>query len=73
MVKKIESYESDFEPDTKYEYNNSNFILLGYIVEKVFKKSYADLVKKYITKPLGLKNTYLGKEKKKMKHIRIVF
>lgn len=64
MVKKIESYESDFEPDTKYEYNNSNFILLGYIVEKVFKKSYADLVKKYITKPLGLKNTYLGKEKK---------
>lgn len=64
MVDKIESYKIRFEPDTKFEYSNSNFVLLGYIVEKVFKKSYEDLVQNYIVKPLGLKNTYLGNMKK---------
>ncbi|MGJ1269219.1 serine hydrolase domain-containing protein [Sphingobacterium spiritivorum] len=60
MVDVITKAGSDFEPDSKGEYSNSNFVLLTYIVEKTFKKSYADLLTAYITKPLGLQNTYLG-------------
>ncbi|MDO4225410.1 MAG: serine hydrolase domain-containing protein, partial [Bergeyella zoohelcum] len=60
ILQDIASYPSDFEPNSKYEYSNSNFFLLGLIAEKVFKKSYSDLVEKFIIKPLELKNTYYG-------------
>ncbi|QQT25227.1 serine hydrolase domain-containing protein [Sphingobacterium spiritivorum] len=60
MLDVITKGGSDFEPDSKGEYSNSNFVLLTFILEKTFKKSYAELLTSYITKPLGLSNTYLG-------------
>lgn len=60
MIDIISKYDSDFEPDSKAEYSNSNYVLLAYILEKIFNKPYADLLAEYITKPIGLKNTYLG-------------
>ena len=51
---------SDFEPDSKAQYSNSNYVILSYILEKVNKKTYASLLEEQITKPLGLKHTYLG-------------
>jgi D-alanyl-D-alanine carboxypeptidase len=51
---------ADFEPGAKHEYNNSNFVLLGYIVEKLDKKPYAVSLKNRITGKLGLKDTYYG-------------
>lgn len=60
MVAIIAKPASDFEPDSKADYSNSNFVLLAYIAEKTFKKPYAELLKEKITKPLVLKNTYYG-------------
>jgi len=60
MLAIIEKPASDFEPDSKSDYSNSNFVLLGYILEKTYKKPYAQLVGEKIAKPLGLKNTYYG-------------
>lgn len=60
MVEIITKGGSDFEPDSKADYSNSNFVLLTYILEKAYKKPYSDILTKYITKPLELKNTYLG-------------
>jgi len=51
---------SDFEPDSKAGYSNSNYVLLTYILEKAFKKSYPEILREYITGPLGLKNTRFG-------------
>ncbi|QAA82559.1 class A beta-lactamase-related serine hydrolase [Aequorivita sp. H23M31] len=51
---------SDFEPDSRAEYSNSNYVLLSIILEKTFKKQYSEILKEFITQPLGLKNTYLG-------------
>lgn len=62
MIEIIANGGSDFEPDSKSQYSNSNFILLTYILEKCFKKPYAELLKEYITQPSELKNTYLGKK-----------
>lgn len=53
---------SDFEPDTKADYSNSNYVLLTWILEDIYKEDYADLLSKNITGPLGLENTYLGKK-----------
>ncbi len=52
---------SGFEPDSKGEYSNSNYVLLSFILQKVYKKDYATLLSEKITKPLALKNTYFGK------------
>jgi D-alanyl-D-alanine carboxypeptidase len=60
LVAIISKGGSVFKPDSKADYSNSNFVLLTYILEKTFKKPYADLLTEFITKPIGLKNTYLG-------------
>ena len=44
----------DFTPGTKFEYSNSNFYLLGYIVEKVSGLPYATYLQKDILAPLLL-------------------
>lgn len=51
---------SDFEPDSKSVYSNSNFVLLTFIVEKSLGKPYKVLVDELIAKPARLKNTALG-------------
>lgn len=59
MLDMIAKGGSDFEPDSKAAYSNSNFVLLSYILEKTFKKSYAALLHENIVKPLGLTDTYV--------------
>jgi len=60
MTEKIAAGEIVFEPDTKSQYSNSNYVLLSFILEDVYKKSYAEILNQKIIKPLKLKNTYLG-------------
>lgn len=54
---KINKYESIFEPGSQFLYSNSNYYLLGGIIEKLTKESFAINVEKRIVKKLGLKNT----------------
>ena len=61
ILKIIKEKGSDFEPGTDADYCNSNYLLLGYIIEKICKMSYADALKKRITSKLNLKTTYFGK------------
>ena len=60
MVEIITLAGSDFEPDSKTEYSNSNFVLLTYILEKTYSQSYSELLQNYIIRPVGLTNTYFG-------------
>ncbi|NVK21998.1 MAG: beta-lactamase family protein [Kangiellaceae bacterium] len=59
MVERIEKLEPAFKPGERAEYSNSNYLLLGYILEQVSGKDYGDLIAERIAKPLGLKATYL--------------
>lgn len=61
LIDIIEKIGSDFEPDTKAEYSNSNFLLLSFILQKIYKKEYAKILNEKIIVPIGLKNTYFGK------------
>ena len=63
IMKKIENYASTFEPDSKHELSHSNYFILGEIIEKVTKKTYAENLKNRITGKLYLKNTYYTSEK----------
>jgi len=60
MIDIIANGGSDFEPGSKSEYSNSNFVLLTFILEKTFRQPYSELLRKYITQPVGLDNTFLG-------------
>lgn len=60
LVSIIAKKGSDFEPGSKAQYSNSNFVLLTFILEKTYKTAYPKIVAKHITTPLGLNNTYVG-------------
>ncbi len=48
------------EPGEKYSYSNANYEALGLILEKATGSSLAELVERKITKPLGMKNSFLA-------------
>jgi CubicO group peptidase (beta-lactamase class C family) len=48
----------DFIPSTKYSYSNSNYFLLGYIIEQVSGKSYKNYLHDNLFEPAGLTNTF---------------
>jgi len=60
MIEIIAKGKSDFQPNSKADYSNSNYVLLSYILEKIYKEDYFKVLSKIIIKPIGLKNTYFG-------------
>lgn len=56
----ITAMKSDFKPDERTEYSNSNYVLLGWIIEKITGKSYADNLQARVISKVGLKNTRFG-------------
>ena len=49
-----------FAPGEKWAYNNSAFVLLGAIIEKVSGQTYEAFVKERIFEPLGMTSSYYG-------------
>jgi len=49
----------NFPPDTDYEYSNTNYVLLGLIVEKVEGKTLAQAMQDRLFGPLGMLHTAL--------------
>ncbi len=49
-----------FEPGRSWAYNNSGFVLLGAIIEKLSGLTYETFLEERIFKPLGLKSSYYG-------------
>jgi CubicO group peptidase (beta-lactamase class C family) len=47
-----------FVPSSKYSYSNSNYLLLGYIIEQVTGKTYKAYLQEDIFNRAGLTNTY---------------
>jgi CubicO group peptidase (beta-lactamase class C family) len=57
FIKKYTSGDLEFEPGTKFVYDNSGYFLLGAIIEKVTGKPYEQVLKENIFDPLGMKNS----------------
>ena len=49
----------NFPPGTKYEYNNTNYALLGLIIEKMDGRPLATAMQKRLFEPLGMQHTVL--------------
>lgn len=48
----------NFKPNARYEYSNSNYILLAEIIERVTQKPLNQVATAYIFEPLGMENTF---------------
>ena len=60
MLAIISGNKSDFQPNEKASYSNSNFVILGYIIEKITNQTYSKNLEERITSKIGLSNTYYG-------------
>lgn len=57
MVAAAASHEPCFQPGQGWEYSNTNYVLLGMIVERTTGNSFGDEVEERFTGPLGLSDT----------------
>ncbi len=49
-----------FAPGSQAAYSNSNYVLLSYVLQRVQKQPYGELLRRQINVPLGLTNTYFS-------------
>jgi len=59
-VASISGSELKFKPGSNYSYANTNYNLLGAIIESVSGKSYKEYIEEEILNPLELKNVFVG-------------
>jgi CubicO group peptidase (beta-lactamase class C family) len=57
LLSRIAGQPFDFEPGERYAYNNSGYVLLGAITERVSGLKYRDFLKQKIFDPLGMTRT----------------
>jgi len=48
----------EFKPGSKFKYSNSNYFLLGYILEIITGRKYQNVIEENIINPLGLSSTF---------------
>jgi D-alanyl-D-alanine carboxypeptidase len=60
MLALIAKSKPGFEPDTRQNYSNSGYFLLGLVIEKVTGKPYGEVLQDRIAAKVGLKDTYLA-------------
>ena len=62
LLKLIAAGGARFAPRDRLEYNNSNYLLLGYILEKIHDEPYAEIVRRRISNKVPLTRTEFGAE-----------
>ncbi len=68
LIAQFKNQPMEFAPGTKWNYNNSGFFLLGYIIEKVTGKSYAEYIQENFFTPLGMTSSCYGSDTKIIKN-----
>lgn len=69
MVKQFANLPLKFTPGERFNYSNSGYTLLGYIIETITEKTYADVLQERIFKPLGMTNSGVYKHRPLIKNI----
>jgi len=60
LIAMFKDMPSPSKPGEKYEYNNSGYVLVGAVIEKVTGKPWHQVVEERIARPLGLKSVRYG-------------
>src|SRR6201998_4784879 len=57
LVTRFRCKPPEFQPGEKWNYSNSGYVLLGYLIEKISGQPYAQFVQENIFVPLGMKDS----------------
>ena len=57
LVARFRDKPLEFQPGEKWNYSNSGYVLLGYLIEKISQQSYSEFVQENILTPLGMKDS----------------
>jgi len=57
LVARFRDKPLEFQPGDDWRYSNSNYVLLGYLIEKITGQRYQDFVEENLFKPLGMQNS----------------
>ena len=68
MIDFFKNLPMRFATDTKWEYSNSNYFLLGYIIEKITGKTYEECLEENFFKPLGMTNSLYANDTRIIKN-----
>jgi CubicO group peptidase (beta-lactamase class C family) len=61
QVRALSTVSLNHPPGSKFEYNNTNYNILGLIVESASGELYADYIQKHIFDPLNMNHSYSSK------------
>jgi CubicO group peptidase (beta-lactamase class C family) len=61
-VRALSTVELNRTPGQTYEYSNTNYVILGLLIEIVSGQEYGDYVQQHIFDPLGMTNSYTSHE-----------
>jgi CubicO group peptidase (beta-lactamase class C family) len=64
LINTFKNEPMDFEPGEQWHYNNSGYILLGYIIEKASGMTYENFISENIFKKLGMTHSWYGSKSK---------
>jgi CubicO group peptidase (beta-lactamase class C family) len=64
----LNNHPLDFDPGTKAVYSNSNFMILGVIIEAASGVAFKDFIAQNVVNPLGMKNTGVGSDTEIISH-----
>src|SRR5687768_10124353 len=62
MIDYFKNEPMDFAPGAEHRYNNSGYYLLGYIIEQITGKTYAQYLEENFFKPLEMTNSLYGND-----------
>lgn len=57
LLNDFKSKPLNFKPAAKFEYSNSGYEVLGYIIQRISGESYRNFLQQHIFGPLGMKNS----------------
>lgn len=62
LLTKISNFNRNFEPGQRFEYSNSNYILLTFILEEIYQKKYSEILDEKIVQSINLEHTKMGEK-----------
>lgn len=68
MIDHFKNEPLEFAPGTDWNYSNSGYFLLGYIIEKVSGQTYPQYIEENLFKPLGMTNSLYASNSKIIKN-----
>ncbi len=57
LVARFRDKPLDFQPGEKWNYSNSGYVLLGYLIEKISGQTYQNFIQENFFKPLGMNDS----------------